>query len=109
MLVIENMEHFKNVVRFAKKTNQLDSLKSKLLYLHTYAEHGDKGKTRCVLYKDFAPQSFAFTMTIRKDDGYEHWFHGGFIYHGTHDNGGDGGAPTFSVNLTPEFGWSIHT
>lgn len=34
---------------------------------------------------------------------------GGLLYHGAHDNGGDGGAPTFSVNLISEQGWSIHT
>jgi len=39
----------------------------------------------------------------------ERWFNGGLIFHGPHDNGGDGGAPTFSVNLSPQDGWSIHT
>jgi hypothetical protein len=34
---------------------------------------------------------------------------GGLIYHGKHDNGGDGGSPTFSVCLEPTNGWSIHT
>jgi hypothetical protein len=41
--------------------------------------------------------------------GYKFWFNGGLIYHGTHDGGGDGGAPTFSVNLSPVNGWSVHT
>lgn len=34
---------------------------------------------------------------------------GGIIFHGRHDNGGDGGAPTFSVCMEPTNGWSIHT
>lgn len=37
------------------------------------------------------------------------WFNGGLIFHGPHDGGGNGGAPTFSVSLTPQDGWSIHT
>jgi len=40
---------------------------------------------------------------------YQEWFNGGLIFHGPHDNGGDGGAPTFSVNLMPSHGWNIHT
>ena len=36
-------------------------------------------------------------------------YNGGLIYHGPHDRGGDGSAPTFSVNLNPHDGWSIHT
>jgi hypothetical protein len=36
---------------------------------------------------------------------------GGFIFHGVHDGGGNGGAPTFSVELNPSTKphWSIHT
>lgn len=40
---------------------------------------------------------------------WKRWMNGALIYHGPHDNGGDGGAPTFSVNLVPTNGWSIHT
>jgi len=87
-----------------------DSLISRLAYLDTYAENGERGRTRCVLATDFAPFSFFFRMQIRREDGeYEDWFPGGLIYHGPHDRGGDGGAPTFSVNLIPVNGWSIHT
>lgn len=39
----------------------------------------------------------------------DYWFNGGLIFHGPHDNGGDGGMPTLSVNLLPHHGWSIHT
>jgi len=34
---------------------------------------------------------------------------GGIIFHGARDNGGDGGAPTFSVCLSPVEGYAIHT
>ena len=52
------------------------------------------------LSPDFAPLSFLF---------HDHGIFGGIIFHGAHDRGGDGGAPTFSVNLAPCNGWSIHT
>lgn len=42
-------------------------------------------------------------------ENYVDWFVGGLIYHGEHDHGGDGGAPTFSLNLTPKNGWAVHT
>jgi len=62
-------------------------------------------KTVVRLYPDFAKYSFYF---VRE---YEEKFsgNGGVIFHGKHDNGGDGGFPTLSVNLTPVNGWSIHT
>jgi hypothetical protein len=40
---------------------------------------------------------------------YRRWFNGGLIFHGPHDNGGDGGAPTFSVSPIPASGWRVHT
>jgi len=52
------------------------------------------------LWLDFAPLSFTW-----KGSGMV----GGLIFHGPHDRGGDGGEPTFSVNLSGAYGWSIHT
>lgn len=52
------------------------------------------------LYKDFAPLSFGFSVG---------GFCGGLIFHGAHDGGGNGGAPTFSVNLSPVDGWALHS
>jgi hypothetical protein len=57
------------------------------------------------IYDDFAPLSFYFV----RNKGETFRGNGGIIFHGKHDNGGDGGAPTFSVSLTPTNGWSIHT
>lgn len=65
----------------------------------------DNCDTETTIYTDFAPKSFYF---IRKKND-EFRSNGGIIYHGSHDNGGDGGSPTFSVNLTPIKGWAIHT
>lgn len=56
---------------------------------------------------DFAPYSFYFVRK-NKETG-EYRSNGGIIFHGKHDNGGDGGSPTFSVNLTPCNGWQTHT
>ena len=56
---------------------------------------------------DFAPLSFYFVRKNKKTGEYRN--NGGIIFHGVHDNGGNGSAPTFSVNLTPTKGWAIHT
>lgn len=50
------------------------------------------------IYRDSAPYSFGFSACGMV---------GGCIYHGSRDHGG--GAPTFSVNISPSDGWSIHT
>lgn len=55
---------------------------------------------RVQIYPDFAPYSFCWKAA---------GMFGGCIFHGSHDNGGDGGAPTFSVNINPQDGWSLHT
>lgn len=54
---------------------------------------------------DFAPYSLSFSRTV--DDKFVG--NGGIIFHGSHDHGGDGSAPTYSVCLTPTYGWQIHT
>lgn len=64
------------------------------------------------IYPDFAPYSFEFVRVEYKngrDYKPEFLSNGGIIFHGKHDNGGDGSAPTFSVCLTPCNGWQIHT
>lgn len=59
---------------------------------------------------DFAPYSFDFCLYGKDKAGNnQRWYNGGIIFHGSHDKGGDGGKPTFSVNLSPVDGWSIHT
>jgi len=109
MLEIQNQEHFNKVVAFARESGRLEQLIDRLAYLDTYANH-EEDRTKCMLGYDWAPYSFSFTMMVRNESGeYEPWFHGGLIFHGPHDGGGSGGAPTFSVCLTPTDGWSIHT
>lgn len=110
MLHIENQEHYDKVVDFAKSTGRMENLQKQLDYLNTYADHENEGLTRCILSYDFAPYSFSFLMTRKNKDGeYRPWFNGGLIFHGSHDGGGSGSAPTYSVCLSPTDGWSIHT
>ena len=116
MLEIQEPDYFADVQKFAKKVNKYEQLWEKLNYLDGYAcQISDKIKdnrlTRCRLFRDFAPYSFYFVMERLdvKTGEYKTWFNGGLIFHGTHDGGGDGSAPTFSVCLTPTDGWSIHT
>ena len=92
-------EHFAACVEFAKRSNRWTSdqgLRPNLERLIVIARRD--GKPR--LFKDFAPYSFEFSAG---------GLYGGLIFHGSHDGGGNGSAPTFSVCLTPTDGWSIHT
>lgn len=67
---------------------------------------GTNLKGRVEMGVDFSPLSFTWGI-IREDGSCP--FNGGLIFHGPHDGFGSGEAPTFSVCLTPEHGWSIHT
>lgn len=70
-----------------------------------------------VVTDDYAPLSFQFGIYKRTEQGQHRIdgeqcqlvMNGGIIYHGKHDGGGNGSAPTFSVNLSPVTGWTIHT
>jgi len=96
--------YLESVRRHAMSIGMLGQLNKQLAQLAA----GDGN--RCTLYKDFAPYSFYFVMEIRDENGeWQRYFNGGLIFHGKHDRGGDGGAPTFSVNLTPVDGWAVHT
>lgn len=64
---------------------------------------------RMRVMSDFAPLSFYFIREVVFDGAWERDYNGGIIFHGSHDGGGDGGAPTFSVNLSPVDGWATHT
>ena len=59
-LIISDQEHFDKVRAFAERTGKLDKLQARLDYLDKY---NDPTKVRCKLFRDFAPASFAFTVT----------------------------------------------
>jgi hypothetical protein len=116
MLIDKTEGHLDEVLAFAREIGMEDNLMQRgITYLHSYANHDgekilplDQHKTRCLLFKDFAPHSFYFVIESN-DNEHRRWMNGGLIFHGPHDRGGDGGAPTFSVNINPCNGWSIHT
>jgi len=97
--------------KFADETGQREDLEIALVRLFSREKNenvGNEGqKSEIELYPDFAPYSFEWAW--RNLETNKIIMNGGLIYHGKHDNGGDGGAPTFSVSLTPQSGWCIHT
>ena len=104
-------ERFEEAIEFARKHGLTKQLADNFKYLAHYAMHNGR-KTRCMLYKDFAPLSFEFVIATddsKCGDIWRRWFNGGVIFHGQHDGFGSGGAPTFSVCLTKTDGWQIHT
>lgn len=113
MLEIVDKEYYGEVIKFAVSKRLMDDLNKELMYLHLYGtDWDDPGLTKTRLFKDFAPMSFFFQMGRRQEDGtYKDWFVGGLIFHGPHDRGGDGGSPTYSVELNPgtKPHWSVHT
>ena len=111
MLRIQDKERFKAAKVHARAIGLASQFAKQLRYLQRYACANEGAPTcRVTLYNDFAPYSFSLVWERQASDGvWAYWFNGGLIFHGPHDNGGDGGAPTFSVNLTRHDGWSIHT
>ena len=111
-------DYFNEVETFAREAGRLDDFYGRLQYLvcgETPDDEltcwGRRCKMRVRLFSDFAPHSFEFVKETMYEDSDE-WtfeFNGGMIFHGAHDGGGNGGAPTYSVNLSPQDGWSIHT
>ena len=98
-------EYYNQVCEEAARLGMLEQLIEKLVQIG-----GDKDTVRCVLFKDFAPLSFAFNLERKGKDGeYHHMMNGGLIFHGNHDGNGNGGAPSFSVNTSGESGWQVHT
>lgn len=103
-IIVEDSDYFQAVAAFAAEHGKADNLQENLDRLGNL---GSDGRVR--LFSDFSPQSFYFVIEFERDGEWKRWISGGLIFHGRHDRGGDGGAPTFSVCLTPTDGWSIHT
>lgn len=117
MLIINCPEYLAEVREFAKNVDAYDALQKQLVYLNGYGNPDNPwdGYSRCVLSKDFAPYSFAFTMQRKSKDGeYDYWFSGGLIYSGP-GQPADGSSPSLSVSLDPDASsgkkhmWSVHT
>jgi hypothetical protein len=76
--------------------------------LHWEQREGEPARYTHIMW-DFAPLSFYFEEMIQINGEWKRNYNGGIIFHGTHDGGGNGSAPTFSVNIEPVDGWAIHT
>ena len=102
MIIDKTQGGLDNVRRFADSIGKRDNLESCISRL----DYGNDDYT-VEIFNDFAPKSFYF-IRKRKE---QFAGNGGVIFHGPHDNGGDGSAPTFSVSFNPdnEPGWSVHT
>ena len=61
---------------------------------------------RARLYMDFAPLSLGWA--VLRGDG-SCWMAGGLIYSSSAAGLGNGGAPSFSVSLSDEDGWSLRS
>lgn len=110
-------ERFDEVEAFAKKEGRHEQFMGRLEQL-CFGDVDQEDLTRwgkpvddvrVRLLSDFAPQSFEFYRDYLDGEEWKIYTHGGLIFHGEHDNGGDGGAPTFSVNVRAQDGWAIHT
>lgn len=105
-LIVHCPEHLQAVTDFADRTGQRAALDEKLKDLAQYLPDG----YYCHLYTDFAPMSFFWQELKTADAENNHaprGMIGGLIYHGKLE---DGSRPeTFSVSLTPQNAWSIHT
>jgi hypothetical protein len=110
MLIDNSRGRLDEIKSFAKENGLYDHFEEVLNNLQRWEKagwfkNGDELKT--TVYSDFAPLSLYFVRTVNGNfDG-----NGGVIFHGKHDRGGDGGAPTFSVCIEPDSHshWSIHT
>jgi hypothetical protein len=111
MLDVKCQERLEEVRKYAAERGITERLEEKLAYLGGFAcPEDDPGKTRCEIFADFAPHSFAFNMYTRRGDGdYVLWFNGGLIYTGP-GQPLDGGFPALTVSLVAQGeGWSVHT
>lgn len=97
----QEREWFGEIMRFAEgqPVKEFASLQRCLEQISNIVHNCPKAPPPSI-YKDFAPMSFGWSAGSLV---------GGCIYHGAHDNGGDGGMPTLAVQVNPSFGWSLHT
>lgn len=89
-------ERFIEALRFARSTNQMNSLIDAL-------ERLSSGNRHLRLHADF--EKFSFTFDFTDERGFS--MNGGLIYHGPLPDGNFGGGS--SIQLCPKDGWSVHT
>jgi len=91
------------IIHFAQENRIADQFINVLARFYQHLANG------CTinLYADWAPYSLGFS--VMRDGKLS--FNGGIIYHGPHDNGGDGSMSTLSVSMDNDSKphWSMHT
>jgi hypothetical protein len=107
-IIVYNDEHMKAACEFADRTKQRDQLES---CLNDLARMAENNQAYAHLFTDFVPHSFYFEIYRTPDregrNRSDRLWNGGVIYHGPLE---DGSTPeTFSVSLTHQRSWSIHT
>ena len=109
-LIFNDPAHLQAAREFAARTNQSEKLEIHFSNLQAWSEQSN---LKTWISVDFVPHSFYFQMypdtfdTIPNDWQKHRHMNGGIIYHGPLE---DGARPqTFSVNLTPQNSWSMHT
>ena len=119
MFYPHDRDYLREVTQFAYEVGKLENFLS-CIYRVGHEFYNNGKEYVCFLGKDFSAYGFVFACFKMEDceivDGYlqrkygvDPFMNGGIIFHGQHDNGGDGSAPTYSVCLTTTDGWSIHT
>lgn len=104
MIRFHDLEHLAEVLEFALEHDCAAKLLERLDYLAKYHE----GENTCDVYKDWAPNSFAFV--VNRPDG-SAWFNGGLIYSGPRQPL-DGSFPALTVGIgvdRSQHSWSVHT
>ena len=98
------INYWDDAIAFAIRTKQAGALRKAL----SLCELPNRSLT---LYRDSAPYSFGFTLYACGESGSIHevkrLFSGGIIYHGPLENGTY--PETFSVTLSNQEGWQVHT
>jgi len=78
MIDVKCPEYFEDVRRWAAENGLEERFQEIIDYLDGY---GGERETRCLVFTDFAPQSFQVTMQRLDDnDVWRDWWHGGCIY-----------------------------
>lgn len=94
--VLERLEECEKLIQEYPKLGK--SFEHCITVLKNLAKNSDKTDGKVQLMMDFAPYSFTFRAG---------GLYGGMIFHG--DMSGGSGYPTFSTQLNPSIGWSLHT
>jgi len=105
-MVFHDEERYERIKAFAKEKGLLENFESVFKRLAAWENNEN---CPCVIHiaNDYDKNSFMFWQEyLREDLKGKTGIVGGIIYHGCPS---DGYKDNFSVQLSPSYGWSIHT